>query len=159
MTSAQLLAEPVRAYIVELLCSGAMTSGDLATMCFDAYRVGWSSVSRHINALEAAGWARRIRERTERWIALEPYWLALARADVDRFEALWQAGARDRAIGLAGSLYDTTGNRWDTRRDPDDVPSGPEVRGRRGRSTADRAAFGVGRSHDSDGADGGGGFE
>lgn len=157
MTPSQILAEPVRVYLIELLCSGATTSGDLATMCFSRFGVGWSSVSRHIGRLEAAGFVRRIDDGAERWVALEPDWLELAARDVDRLRGVWEAERSSRRLGVAGELYDVAPCH-DSSVDFA-TPSATSARGRRGRAQSDRAAFGVRRATDSRSADGGGAFE
>lgn len=158
MTPSQILAEPVRSYLIELLCSGATTSGDLATMCFSRFGVGWSSVSRHIGRLERAGFIRRIDDGAERWVALEPDWLERAARDVDRLRAVWDAERASRRLGVAGELYDATACHDDGGSDLA-APRTAGARGRRGRAQFDRAAFGLRRATDSRSADGGGAFE
>lgn len=106
MRPIEALANPVRRYLVELLCVGEQTSGDLAQMCFDRFHISWGAVSRHLKTLTASGLTKTIRHGPVRFYLLEDDWLELLDADVDDLRTHWNAGADTRRLGWAEVLRD-----------------------------------------------------
>lgn len=149
----QILAEPVRLYLIELLCWGPASSGDLALMVFDRFQVGWSAVSRHLGTLRASGFVRLIRHDPQRWYALRDDWLDLIDEPVGGLHRAWEEGDPYRALGDM-DLADETSKNWGL-----PLVSIPGRRGMRGRARVNTADRGIGRSEESDDADGGAGFD
>ena len=54
-TPFEVLADPVEVWIIEQLCVGEHSSGDLASLAHEALGIGWSAVSRHLVTLRRAG--------------------------------------------------------------------------------------------------------
>ena len=146
------LADPVRATIVALLCSGSTTAGDIASAVHDRHGVGWSSVSRHLSVLRASGFALDWHDPPRRFWYLTDDWLHHLHDALAEWEERWQAGAGDRGLGHVPYLVG--------RGLLPAVGEGPgqgrrRARGRRGR---DRSAYGDGRSGNGD-DDGGHGLD
>lgn len=149
MTAFQILSEPVRLFLVETLCVGEQTSGDLASLAHGRFGIGWSATSRHLVTLRRSGFVRVIDDEMTRWYVLEEGWLQLVDDEVARLRSRWTELAAIRRLGFA-DLVRPVGD-WP----PEPFP---EKRGRRGRTRTDGAAWGVGRSAESEGADGGDGL-
>jgi len=147
------LADPVRATIVELLCSGSTTAGDIASAVHDRHGAGWSSVSRHLAVLRASGFALDWHDPPRRFWYLTEDWLDHLRAALASWEGHWQAGAADRELGHVPGLVE--------RGSLPAVGDGPGRARRRshGRRGRDRSAYGDGRSGNGDDDDGGHGLD
>jgi DNA-binding transcriptional ArsR family regulator len=97
----EMLAEPIRRRIVEVLASGEHTAGTLETLIRLEYGVSRSAVQHHLAVLRREGWVDVRPELTERFYGLEP----------DTVEKL------EREVGAIRHIWDRrTG--WSTRRDP-----------------------------------------
>ena len=148
MTAFQILSEPVRLFLLETLCVGEQTSGDLASLAFERFGIGWSATSRHLVTLRRSGLVRVIPDEMLRWYVLEDDWLEVIQREVDALKRPWDEHAVVRGLGFADlvpSPFD-----W-----PETIC---ETRGRRGRTPHNQAAWGVGRSAQSPDSDGGGGL-
>jgi DNA-binding transcriptional ArsR family regulator len=144
MTPAQILAEPVRVYLIELLCVCEATSGDLAEMAYERFGIGWSAVSRHLATLAASGFVDCVRDDPTRWYFLADDWLDVVMKPVDDLRRRFAAGVETREIGGLSRL--------------EAVPRAAGVasrRGHRGRADGTTAARGRGRSEFVAEADGG----
>lgn len=147
------LADPVRATIVELLCSGSTTAGDIASAVHDRHGVGWSSVSRHLAVLRAAGFALDWADPPRRFWYLTDDWLDHLRESLAAWEARWRDGAADRDLGHVAELVErgllpAVG-----------LPPGVARRRGRGRRGRGRSAYGDGRSGNGPDDDGGHGLD
>jgi DNA-binding transcriptional ArsR family regulator len=149
MTAFQILSEPVRLFLIETLFVGEQTSGDLASLAHREFGISWSATSRHLVTLRRSGFARVIHDELTHWYVLEDGWLELVDQEVEALRSRWAELESIRRFGFSDLVPPV-----------DDWPPDPfpERRGRRGRTAVDAAARGVGRSAESDDADGGGGL-
>lgn len=155
----EVMSDPVRAYMVELLVTGAGTSGDLATMVYDQLGVGWSSTSRHLGILRRAGFVQYLADGPRRFYMMTDEWLEQLDAAIAYWHRAWLDGADTRCLGEAPTIYAAR-----VRRGYIDPPEPPEVHGlptraSRGRHGLNQSARGVGRSEYADDADGSGDLE
>ncbi|AMM19867.1 hypothetical protein AX769_06460 [Frondihabitans sp. PAMC 28766] len=101
MTAFQLLSEPVRLFLLETLCVGEQTSGDLASLVFERFGIGWSATSRHLVTLRRSGLVRVIPDEMLRWYVLEDDWLEVIQREVDALKRPWEEHAVIRGLGFA----------------------------------------------------------
>lgn len=149
MTAFQILSEPVRLFLIDTLCVGEQTSGDLASLAHERFGISWSATSRHLVTLRRSGFVRVIHDELTHWYALEAGWLELVDQEVEALRSRWDELEAIRGLGFSDRVPPEA--IWP----PDPFP---ERRGRRGRTRLDAAARGSGRSDESDDADGGGGL-
>ncbi|RKR75444.1 ArsR/SmtB family transcription factor [Frondihabitans australicus] len=145
MTAFEILGEPLRLFLIETLCVGAQTSGELAELAHERFGVSWSAVSRQLVTLRRSGFVRFVPEETTRWYMLEDDWLDLVTGEVESLQRCWHDHREHRGYGFPGLVRAHTD--W-----PPDVRA--DHRGRRGRTARNRAARGADRSiyvHDADG--------
>jgi len=112
----EILGEPVRLRIVELLASGAHGAGELADVVGDEFRIGRSAVSHHLSIL-----------RRERFVVV---W---AEGPVRRYRLAWDA--LDRLDLAADELWEKWDRRygWPYLPDPLATPPRSHRAGRKGR--------------------------
>lgn len=108
MTPFQLLADPVRYRIVEILASGRHTAGELADAVGGDLGISRSAVSHHLRILRDRSWVRVQVEGPVRQYRLDPAALEQLDEAVEHLRALW-----DRRIG------------WPYRTDPLAPPARP----------------------------------
>lgn len=144
ITPFQVLSEPVRVYLVELLCVGEQTSRELAVMVFDRCGIGWGAVSRHLATLAASGFVEMVPDGTIRWYRLAQDWLDVLDRPVTDLRRVWDENANARELGFTAQ-HDAA----------DSVSAVPARRGLRGRATFTSAERGRGRSEWVADADGG----
>ena len=155
----EVLSDPVRLDLVRLLFVGEQTSGYVATMMYDRFGIGWPSVSEHLGILRDSGFVDVLPEGPRRWYFLRESWLDLLREAVDDLDEEWQHHAADRELGFVLPVFAARVRRGELQPAEPPLPAPPPRGGRRGRFGRDQSARGVGRSHDSDDADGGSSFE
>lgn len=96
----EVLSDPVRLDLVRLLFVGEQTSGDVATMMYDRFGIGWPSVSEHLGILRDSGFVDVLPEGPRRWYFLRESWLDLLREAVDDLDGERQHHAADRELGF-----------------------------------------------------------
>lgn len=117
----QLMSEPIRRRIVEVLASGSHASGQIAQVVEVEFGVSRRAVSWHLAILLENGWVgMRVEGATHHYV-LASEALDSLHAEIDWLDALWS-----RRIG------------WYSDNDTDPSTAGPiERRGRRGRNSED----------------------
>lgn len=96
MRAFDVLGDPVRRRIVDLLADEERSAGDVVTIVGAEFGISQSAVSQHLAVLRTSGFATMRPEGT-RWLySLDPAGLREVDAWVDRFRHLW--GARLSAL-------------------------------------------------------------
>ena len=85
MTALQALSDPTRQRIVEMLASGALSSGEIA----GRFSLSPPAISQHLKALKAAKLVTVRAERQKRIYALDPQGVGEISDWVDRIKAFW----------------------------------------------------------------------
>jgi DNA-binding transcriptional ArsR family regulator len=83
------LGDPVRRRILELLADGERTSGDVTERIRAEFGISQPAVSQHLRVLREAGFATVRAEGTRRLYAVEAAPLRDVDAWLDRFRAFW----------------------------------------------------------------------
>ena len=87
----ELLAEPVRLRIVEILATGEHTAGQLADVLSTEFGVSRAAVSRHLGILRREEFARVRIEGPVRVYRLDAQAIDRVHRAVDRLDELWNA--------------------------------------------------------------------
>ena len=90
MHALEVLADPVRRRLVELLADGEQSAGDVGTVVQAEFGISQPAVSQHLRALRESGFARVRPEGTRRLYALEPDALAEVDAWLAPFRRFWE---------------------------------------------------------------------
>jgi DNA-binding transcriptional ArsR family regulator len=107
------LGDPVRRRILELLAEGELTSGAVCAQIRAEFGISQPAVSQHLRVLREAGFATVRAEGTRRLYAVSPAPLRDVDAWLDRFRRFWTPhldalgtelarGKRERRLGRAG---------------------------------------------------------
>ena len=90
MHAFDVLGDPVRRRILELLSTGEHSSGDIADVIQREFRITQPAVSQHLQVLRDSGFAAVRREGTRRLYSVES--LPLKQVDdwLDRFRGFWE---------------------------------------------------------------------
>jgi DNA-binding transcriptional ArsR family regulator len=115
------LGDPVRRRILELLADGEMTSGAVSAVIREEFGISQPAVSQHLKVLRDAGFATVRPEGTRRLYAVNSDPLREVDAWLDRFRRFWTPHLEALATELA------RGRRERRLSDPDE---GPAPRGR-----------------------------
>jgi len=91
----QLMSEPIRRRIVEILASGEHTAGEVSDSIMAEFAVTPSAVSRHLRILRENNVVIVRAEWVNRLYRLDPAFLPRLRGEVRHFEELWK-----RRIGV-----------------------------------------------------------
>jgi DNA-binding transcriptional ArsR family regulator len=97
MHALDILGDPVRRRILELLAPGERSSGELAAVIAGEFGISHPAVSQHLKVLRDNGFASVRAEGTRRLYAVEPGPLEELDAWVGQFRAFW--GQRLDALG------------------------------------------------------------
>lgn len=89
MHAFDVLGDPVRRRILELLAGGEMTSGEVCAVIRDEFGISQPAVSQHLRVLRDAGFATVRPEGTRRLYAVNAEPLREVDAWLDRFRAFW----------------------------------------------------------------------
>ena len=89
MNAFDVLGEPVRRRILELLADGELTSGRISETVRAEFGISQPAVSQHLRVLREAGMARVRPEGTRRLYAVSPDPLREVDAWLDRFRRFW----------------------------------------------------------------------
>jgi len=116
----EILAEPIRRRIVEVLASGEHNAGTLEQVACCEFGVGRSAAQHHLRILKLNGWVDVRPELAERWYRLEDDVVPQIEAEAEHFRERW-----DQRIGWNEKTDPL--QRWKPR-----VGSPASRRGRRG---------------------------
>ena len=89
MHAFDVLGDPVRRRIVELLADGERTAGDLTEHVQAEFGITQPAVSRHLRVLRDAGFATSEAQAQRRLYRLRPEPLAEVDAWLERYRGLW----------------------------------------------------------------------
>jgi DNA-binding transcriptional ArsR family regulator len=94
----EILSEPIRRRIVEVLASGEHTAGTLEQLIGIEFGVGRSAVQHHLAALRRDGWVDVRAQEAERWYRLEEDIIPMLQDEVRRLRKIWnkRIGSRER---------------------------------------------------------------
>lgn len=103
----EVLAEPIRRRIFEVLASGEHTSGMLEQVVMQEFGVGRSGAQHHLSYLRRVDWVIVEHDETTRWYRLQPEVIEELEREVKRFRRLWnrRIGWRDRTDPLAPNRF------------------------------------------------------
>ena len=90
MHALDILGDPVRRRIVELLADGELSAGDIGVVIQREFGISQPGVSQHLRVLREAGFATVRAEGTRRLYAVDPAPLETADAWFDPFRRFWQ---------------------------------------------------------------------
>ena len=90
MHAFDVLGDPVRRRILELLAEGEHTSGEVVAVIADEFGISQPAVSMHLRVLRESGFASTRAEGARRIYALEPGPLAEVDAWLAPFRAFWE---------------------------------------------------------------------
>lgn len=90
MHALDVLGDPVRRRILELLAAGEAQAGDLGRVIQAEFGISQPGVSQHLRVLRESGFATVRPDGTRRVYALDPQPLAEADAWFDSFRQFWQ---------------------------------------------------------------------
>ncbi len=90
MHALDILGDPVRRRILELLADGEAPAGELGRVIQDEFGISQPAVSQHLRVLREAGFTTVRPEGTRRLYAIEPGPLAEADEWFDAFRRFWQ---------------------------------------------------------------------
>jgi DNA-binding transcriptional ArsR family regulator len=90
MHALDVLGDPVRRRILELLAGGETAAGDLGRVIQAEFGISQPAVSQHLRVLRDSGFATVRAEGTRRLYAVDPAPLAQADAWFDAFRGFWQ---------------------------------------------------------------------
>ncbi len=90
MHAFDILGDPVRRRLLELLASGERSAGDLGDVIQREFGISQPAVSQHLRVLRESGFATVRPAGTRRLYAVDPTPLAAADAWFDPFRRFWQ---------------------------------------------------------------------
>jgi DNA-binding transcriptional ArsR family regulator len=83
------LGDPVRRRILELLADGETSAGDVAAVVCEEFGISQPAVSQHLKVLRDHGFATVRAEGTRRLYAVDPTGLQEVDAWVEQFRVFW----------------------------------------------------------------------
>ena len=89
MHALDVLGDPVRRRILELLADGELTAGDIAGRIHDEFGISQPAVSQHLKVLREQGFAVVRAQGTRRLYAVDPAGPSAARDWLSTFERFW----------------------------------------------------------------------
>jgi DNA-binding transcriptional ArsR family regulator len=133
MHALDVLGDPVRRRILELLTEGEISAGEIGAVVQREFGISQPAVSQHLRVLRDAGFATVRPDGTRRLYALDPEPLQTAAAWFDPFRRFWQPhfdalgtelarGRRQRRLASEPE----TGAEAGTQTDPDPSPDNQE---------------------------------
>jgi len=90
MHALDILGDPVRRRIVELLADGELAAGEIGSVVQGEFGISQPGVSQHLRVLREAGFANVRAEGTRRLYALDPEPVAEAAEWFTPFERFWR---------------------------------------------------------------------
>ncbi|MEU1971197.1 metalloregulator ArsR/SmtB family transcription factor [Microbacterium sp. NPDC019599] len=101
MHALDILGDPVRRRIIELLADGERSAGELGDVVQREFGISQPAVSQHLRVLREAGFATARAEGTRRLYTVDPAPLEAADAWFDPFRRFWQPHLDALATELA----------------------------------------------------------
>jgi DNA-binding transcriptional ArsR family regulator len=101
MHAFEVLGDPVRRRILELLADGALSAGEVGDAIQREFGISQPGVSTHLRVLRDAGFAQVRPEGTRRFYAIDPEGLQKVDAWLDRFRTFWTGPLDALATELA----------------------------------------------------------
>ncbi|HEY0952551.1 metalloregulator ArsR/SmtB family transcription factor, partial [Nocardioides sp.] len=95
------LGDPVRRRIIDLLAEGEVTAGAIVEAVGAEFAISQPAVSRHLAILRSSGFAAVRPEGTRRLYSLDPSGLSEVDAWVERFRHLWAPRFDALAVEIA----------------------------------------------------------
>lgn len=119
MHALDVLGDPVRRRLLELLAAGETPAGDLGRVIQQEFGISQPAVSQHLRVLRESGFATVRPEGTRRLYAIDPAPLAQADAWFAEFRRFWQPrldalgtelarGRRERRLAEAAAATEET---------------------------------------------------
>jgi len=90
MHALDILGDPVRRRILELLADGEQSAGEVGEVIQQEFGISQPAVSQHLRVLRESGFTTVRADGTRRLYAVEPGPLAAANAWFDPFRRFWQ---------------------------------------------------------------------
>ncbi len=90
MHAFDILGDPVRRRILELLSQGERTSGEIVTVIHDEFGISQAAVSQHLRVLRESGFASVRPDGTRRIYIVEAEPFRDIDAWLDRFRRVWE---------------------------------------------------------------------
>lgn len=97
MHALDVLGDPVRRRLVELLAAGDRPAGEVSRVVEGEFAISQPAVARHLRVLREAGFVTRSAQGARRIYHLEPVVIDQLQSAVDRYRLLW--GQRLDALG------------------------------------------------------------
>lgn len=129
MHALDILGDPVRRRILELIGDGEEAAGALGGVIQSEFGISQPAVSQHLRVLRESGFVTVRPEGARRLYAVEPAAMAQADAWFDRFRTFWQPRLDALGTELArGRLAKrkAADHPWSPVRPPDDEPTDDE---------------------------------
>lgn len=101
MHAFDVLGDPVRRRIVDLLAEDELSAGEIVSVVGAEFGISQPAVSQHLGVLRTSGFASVRREGTRRLYSLDPTGLRELDAWVDRFRHLWESRLDALAVEIA----------------------------------------------------------
>lgn len=101
MHAFDVLGDPVRRRILELLADGEQTSGAICAVIHEEFGISQPAVSQHLKVLREAGFARVRADGARRLYAVDGQALQDVDAWLDRFRRFWAPPLQALATELA----------------------------------------------------------
>jgi DNA-binding transcriptional ArsR family regulator len=120
MHALDVLGDPVRRRVLELLADGELSAGEVGEVIQREFHISQPAVSQHLRVLREAGFATVRADGARRLYAVDPSPLAAADAWFDPFRRLWQP--RLDALGT-----ELARGRRARRRSADETDASPEA--------------------------------
>jgi len=90
MHALDVLGDPVRRRVLELLADGELSAGEVGEVIQREFKISQPAVSQHLRVLREAGFTTVRADGARRLYAVDPSPLAAADAWFDPFRRLWQ---------------------------------------------------------------------
>lgn len=90
MHAFDVLGDPVRRRILELLAGGEASAGDVAATVREEFGISQPAVSQHLKVLRDNGFAHVRAEGTRRLYSVDPTGMREADAWVEQFRVFWE---------------------------------------------------------------------
>ena len=90
MHAFDVLGDPVRRRILELLADGETSAGDVAAIVHEEFGISQPAASQHLKVLRDHGFATVRAEGTRRLYAVDPTGLQEVDAWVEQFRVFWE---------------------------------------------------------------------
>lgn len=101
MHALDILGDPVRRRILELLSSGELSAGEVGTRIQDEFGITQPAVSQHLKVLRESGFARMRPEGARRLYTINPAPLQEADLWLQSFRSFWEPHLDALATELA----------------------------------------------------------